>query len=646
MTMPPDIAIGHCAIRLRRRGADGARWQDPGDHRRLAARVQTLIAAMLEDLLAQRLAEASGPLPAALHLDLRLRAQDLAGAAPLARPALRAHLGAAITAALSEAAAPGEDPASESAAPFVRPLAEASVKPARDAISGARRLWTRYLARLAASGALAPALTFLPDETLITLIEALVTPPSDHGADPRRKTVQRTPADPEQAAPTVPDNAALRALILALVPPAADGRHGPDDGSATRTTDPQPARIQTPSPAALGAARAAIRVFRAAETARRQAPDAGPDAARPPIADADAGRRSTAFSPRTVRGAPPAPPILAPGRYPLASLLPFLMLGPLSRHGVLDALALGSRTALPGLAAALALCALSGFRQAGSHVDAMPEVAGLFAAAARPVPGSAIQQAARDSADTRALTGASIAAALIPNLMPRRPLPVLQDGRRVTVFDPCGLYPILDGPLDALAMLRDADPVLMLARPSAPLWQAVDAAGLAAIAPGPPLRGEPYSPLIGPRGWTGHSNAPPVRIAALRGALSRAEDDARTAGAVWTALTAGPPPVAAPAVDDMVDALARWSALTTGFALADIGWALAQRDPGAWGDPDPLLVRDRFADFSGTLDVTEDTATVILPLGRRFADLRDAGLLDSVRDVPWWPGRAIAFRGG
>jgi hypothetical protein len=37
---------------------------------------------------------------------------------------------------------------------------------------------------------------------------------------------------------------------------------------------------------------------------------------------------------------------------------------------------------------------------------------------------------------------------------------------------------------------------------------------------------------------------------------------------------------------------------------------------------------------------------VHLPLGRRYLDLHEHGLLDDVPDVPWFDGRVLQFSGG
>jgi hypothetical protein len=216
------------------------------------------------------------------------------------------------------------------------------------------------------------------------------------------------------------------------------------------------------------------------------------------------------------------------------------------------------------------------------------------------------------------------------------------------LFDPDGLYPLAAGAPAALAPLMHAIGRPLFLAPADPgAWRALASAGLAVLAEGPALREQAARPLAGPHGWRGHAT-PGVRLAAVaRVRLPQEAAVAARAVAVWRALDAPLPPLApAQEEDPGARALNGLAALLAGFALADLGWALFRRDAASWAKPDPLLVRDRFGDLSGWLDVAERRITVVLPLGRRSADLRDAGLLDTVRAAPWWPGREIAFRGG
>jgi hypothetical protein len=94
-------------------------------------------------------------------------------------------------------------------------------------------------------------------------------------------------------------------------------------------------------------------------------------------------------------------------------------------------------------------------------------------------------------------------------------------------------------------------------------------------------------------------------------------------------------------------ALARSGGLAAAHGLTQIAIAMAVHDSiGAWAHPDADLARERFADLSGRLRVRGDEVEVRLPLGTRFNDLRDAGLLEARPALPWFGRRPLRITGG
>jgi hypothetical protein len=81
--------------------------------------------------------------------------------------------------------------------------------------------------------------------------------------------------------------------------------------------------------------------------------------------------------------------------------------------------------------------------------------------------------------------------------------------------------------------------------------------------------------------------------------------------------------------------------LCASFALATITWRLWREEEAG-----PLLALERFADLDAVVRLTDDAVVVRLPMGRRTADLRDAGLLRPVVDVPWLGGRTVELSEG
>ena len=57
----------------------------------------------------------------------------------------------------------------------------------------------------------------------------------------------------------------------------------------------------------------------------------------------------------------------------------------------------------------------------------------------------------------------------------------------------------------------------------------------------------------------------------------------------------------------------------------------------------PQLALERFADFDARVSFRPELVQVHLPLGRRFMDLKRAGWLDDIADVPWLDGRPLRF---
>ncbi|GLY05342.1 hypothetical protein [Actinoplanes sp. NBRC 101535] len=109
-------------------------------------------------------------------------------------------------------------------------------------------------------------------------------------------------------------------------------------------------------------------------------------------------------------------------------------------------------------------------------------------------------------------------------------------------------------------------------------------------------------------------------------------------------------------VDELVTTLAaRWSqplersgefgrtvALIAALGLGTLSWQLwRHREP-----PDPQLALARLGDLGATVRYGSEEVVVRLPLGRRFQDLRDRGVLRDVPAVPWFGGRTVTFTGG
>jgi hypothetical protein len=646
-----DIVIGQCDLRIRRPAGTAPPWLADDDHRALARRVQGIVLPMLEELLAPRLAARPGAQGRNLRLDLKLTALDLSGVAPLARPALRARLVEAVENALADAeAAPFPDTparpdasAADTPAPPVRTPAPAT---------GIGATAATYLTQLFADDHSAAAARLLPTDRLVDLLAQTLAALAA-GRSEGSPTIGSTDNAGDHPAPDrLPDR--QRAELLAVLRELASLARAPVGDDAMDTAAGR---------AAQRAIATARRLLDRVRMARPAVTKAVRGTEQPHSDTAISAPRSEAegHEPRpagsSVNTALPVPLLveasagIAPGRYFVDHVLPFLGLAVLARHGIANALMLDtkSRDVLAAVAAAVALKSLppdtargagawpAGARQAvtlASGLDSAPDGATFAAAAGR-------------LGNSGSFARAAAAAALLGSLAPRCALPLVVRDDRLALFDPGGLYPVAAGaPETLLPLLADIGRLLFLHGTEPTVWAALVAAGLPVVAGGPPLADEQAAPVIGPRGWMGRASATARLSPGLR---ARLPDDAAVAGRaaeVWSALGPQASLLARPALggnDRLFDEL---TTLLAGFVLADMGWALWRRDAATWEQPDPLLVRDRFADLSGWVEVGTRRITVALPLGRRFSDLRDAGLLDTVAGLPWWPGREIAFRGG
>jgi hypothetical protein len=660
-----DIHIRHCRIDARPAPGSGLSWADAEDHRALAQRVQALVLSLLDELFAPHLAElAPDEVPRSLAFDLHLDAHDLASVAPLARRQLRDRAVVALAEAVARAS-DGETAAAPGGLGEARPDPAAGADPLMTAPGAGR---TGALALLSAwhrDRQLEYRLALASDALLVRLVEAVLADRRHRPANVAAAGRSASSPDRSAAAPALHSAArqdlrkALRALVVAEAAAYAKAGPGRSDAAPLKR-------------AMAGAARALRRAHaapprRESEAEPVSAPTPGDaDTARPGPSEIPASRNAGGEPPLESAPAaarplqsPPAPaagPLravaLATGRYNLESALPFLVLQRLAGHGILAAAAAlnerpGEAESIACLAYAVALRSQDLPAEHGRWSPAQRADAARLAGRSEPPDDCELLAAARGAGEIFDAAAGAVGATLIAGHKAGLPLPLLADSGRLVVFESEGLFPLcrLSGPRVAEAF-AGRDESFFVACPDPALLRDIDSAGLLAVAVAPPARGESWRLVVAGRGWRGMTNLAPERFRGLVPGLPASERAARRASEVWQALTSDRPLVPGSAPDEALLELDRTAALLAGFALADIAWTLFGLDPAAWAEPDPLLAAERFADLSATLDVAPDRVTVTLPLGARFTHLRDAGLLETVGEVPWWPGRTLAFVGG
>jgi hypothetical protein len=290
-----------------------------------------------------------------------------------------------------------------------------------------------------------------------------------------------------------------------------------------------------------------------------------------------------------------------------ALALPFLVAVPLSRLGWFDTVAaalgatgLGDRT--PVLAAALAHKVGPAPERGWRRTPEAEHAAAAFAAGE--VPAEDFTALAEDALSFASALDATLATAVLAG-RGREALVLhrLENGD-LLLLDPEGSFPI--------ALTPDTHAIALLLR----------GGGRPAV----------------------HVTAP-ARTAGVLGALRDARvptDARRRAGvapahlervdAVFAELHAR---TAAPLAEDPT--LERSLSLASALGLAMLAWMLWGGD----GRTDALLALDRLGDLEVRVRIDAERVQVKLPLGRRHADLRDAGLLGTIVGLPWLRGRRV-----
>jgi hypothetical protein len=418
-------------------------------------------------------------------------------------------------------------------------------------------------------------------------------------------------AECEAAAGGSVGDAAVRAIIDRLVPPPA------------QTGAPQEA------PSSDGAA-----ADKPATNARA-------------AASAAAGRRPP---PPAEPRAPPAPQSIAtPTELVAETALPFLILGPLARLGWLDTLrAVIGAARLDAAAAAMLATALAykvlpppargWLRTPRSRTTAA--AAGLLSEA--PEDGALAALAARIAPQLSPLD-AVIAGALLEGHRPGTPLLLTPGAKRLLLSDVDGAFPIaIAADVDALlpVLRRTPQEIMLVAADAADpgLLAALDRAGIRFVTDAPPGRGATLRALTRrprERWWTNDRQAPATALVTAARRLGAA-----TALGVecWRELGVERPTIPRLGDHPLDDTLT----LAAATALGSIAWELWRaREATA-----PQSALARFHDFEARLHVDATNVQVRLPLGRRFFELLEHGLLRDVANVPWLGGRVLRFGSG
>jgi len=329
----------------------------------------------------------------------------------------------------------------------------------------------------------------------------------------------------------------------------------------------------------------------------------------------------------------------------VASALPFLLLGPLSRMGYLKTLeatmeAAGMSADLPLFASALACKALDPPARGWRRDPAMTDVSAAFAALEEPAAEEEINRFARRIGPHLSPLDATVAGALIAGHDADQPLLLIRTGEGYLLLDVEGVFPILHSPdFEGLqsALMRLNSSYVLIPRDAAEVLNRLNSEGFRFITDAAPARGERWRELrrAPHRWWTNDPITPESRLISVARSLAASSEDAET---LWQSLAIDRP--AAPLAEE--GSFDRHLSLAAASALGTIAWTL-------WCDREtvaPHLTLERFRDFEAGVTFSRDAVRVALPLGRRFEDLDSHGLLKDVADVPWFNRRVLTFSYG
>lgn len=641
-----EIVIHRCQLRIVRRGG----WSWGPDPKRL---VDDVIA-MLPNVLAERLArlfpgEETREYSRPVQVRIRLHAGELApmlGArtsdAPRPEAAHFEILERKVEAEL-RAALRIDLPLDVAGTPALQRLQPEAIG-APPVVSAAPEALTRcegLLLSWAERGVLEQRLALIAEEQIVLWHDAL-------WMDPGTPLVPATVMDPQAAEE-------LERLIRTAVPP---GDAGPQSRRRVRLLAgfTAAARLRvSPQSAAL---RAALdRYMPIPEPGDRPQPRVSP-AVSPPNAIASGAGPASVLEQVARSGEESALPDAAARARPsswealVPCALPFLLLPPLARVDYLDAVAAaleasGLTAEAPLFAAALAHKVLDAPLRGWRRTPAALASAAAFTGRREPIPEQQIVDFARRIARHTSVLDAVIADALLSGHTPGTPLLLhsadMARGGPLLLLDCEGAFPIAWAPELAtlLPHLRrlPSEAILVSAEGATPgLLAELEAAGLTWIADAPPTRGEQQRRIQQGTTFFGWTNSQRPSSSAMLGAGRRLMPASADAARLCAELLCARPAAVRAASSELDQSLL----LAASMALGTIAWKLWRER----GPTHPAQVLERFCDLGARVRFDDSTVAVILPLGRRHAELRDAGLLLPIRAVPWLGGRSVEFAGG
>ena len=644
----PEIVIHRCQLRVVRRG--GWSWgEDPkGMIRGIVGKLPALLAERLGALFAEEDAREYAA-PVRLRLPVRLSelsvgmASELGINRPATDPRLEAAFGERLDAALRAALALGSEAAPEPdlTSRVTRTRARGEESAASGAPAG--RELPSLLLDWARDGALEQRLAALSDEQIAVWQGALSRAAAEGGA----AADQPIPGDVARieeflrarTGASVIGTAIgrLRRRVLLAGEAATKFEVAIDDYRLWQMLDrllaPQPAPEPTGggSEQGLGAELRGVPIDDAPPPLRA----GSVIAAMPSASPHSAVRRSSST-----------------WEVKIECALPFLLLGPLTQLGcieavtaVLDAARMTDES--PLLAAALAYKVLEPPERGWRRSPASIVAAAAFAGSQEAIAEAALVDFSRRIAPHIAALDIVLADAVIAGHASEAPVvlhaPEPKTETGLLLADTPGCFPLACADVvdPLLAILRRlSGPVVMISGDSATpgLLRDLDQAGLAFVTDAPPTRHERWQRVrqgTQALGWTNFPEPGSQRILGAARKLAAACADAQDLSQELSAVRPAVVRAYSPALD-------RHLTVAAGVAMGMAAWEMWQGS--ATVNPQKTLYR--YCDLDARVRFDSTSVLVSLPLGRRHQELDKAGLLRPVTSIPWFGGRRLEFGGG
>ena len=336
----------------------------------------------------------------------------------------------------------------------------------------------------------------------------------------------------------------------------------------------------------------------------------------------------------------------------ISTALPFLLLGPLNRLGYFETLsavlqAAKLKKSAPIFAAALAYKVLApperGWRRTGEAELA----ATVFAGMDRQIADESIEEFSRNISKHIGPIERQLTEKVVEGHATGSPVVLLRadslslKGFLLVDFPGCFPFAFVEDVEQLAALLtRMQKPVVLIPQETADLGilSGLQKGGITFVTDAWPSRSEQWKrvPLTPDAAcWTNAVAHDSTEIIKVSRHLATAADESRS---LWREFGDSRPSVARASLPG----LERLTTLSASVALGILSWKLWSTR----GRTTPQLALERFSDLDARVRFDSESVIVRLPMGRRYQELRDSGLLQPVGGVPWFTGRRVEFSGG